>query len=378
MAYPSGTVLGMAEQRKAREYLRVSYDRSGRERSQDEQADENAKAAAAHGLTLGRPYRENGSRSASRYGTKVRDAFAELLADLGKGRFGADVLILWESSRGSRKMAEWVTLIELCEARGVSILVTTHGREYHSANARDRRSLLEDGIDSEYESAKTSQRQLRAAAANAAAGKPHGPAPYGYTRRYDAVTRKLVAQEPDPVEAPVVREVYARLLAGHSLRAISRDLETRGVRNDSGTPFSAQHLRDMVLRPAYAGLRSHHQDRAERRARPLNGAVKGTWPALVDQATYFAVRRLLNRAGAQDGPARPRPAPAVHDRPLRCLRRAAGRDRPARRPGISVPRQRLRPHRQSRSGRARRGRHARLPQPTRRVRGAAGRRPRRG
>jgi DNA invertase Pin-like site-specific DNA recombinase len=283
----------MAEQRKAREYLRVSYDRSGRERSQDEQHDENAAAAAAHGLTLGRPYRENGSRSASRYGTKVRDAFAELLADLRKGRFGADVLILWESSRGSRKVGEWVELIDLCEQRSVLIHVTTHQRTYDPANARDRRSLLEDAVDSEYESAKTSQRQRRAAAANAAAGKPHGPAPYGYVRRYDPVTRKLVAQEPDPVEAPVVREVYARLLAGHSLRAISRDLEARGVRNDSGTPFSAQHLRDMVLRPAYAGLRSHHQDRTERRARPLNGAVKGTWPALVDQATYFAVRRLL-------------------------------------------------------------------------------------
>ena len=38
--------------RVGREYLRVSYDRSGRERSQDEQHTENARACAERGLRL--------------------------------------------------------------------------------------------------------------------------------------------------------------------------------------------------------------------------------------------------------------------------------------------------------------------------------------
>ena len=70
-----------------REYLRVSLDRSGRARSVEEQHDDNAKAAADRGITLGKHYVDN-SVSASRYSTKSRDGFKDLMTDLDKGRFG--------------------------------------------------------------------------------------------------------------------------------------------------------------------------------------------------------------------------------------------------------------------------------------------------
>jgi site-specific DNA recombinase len=40
-----------------------------------------------------------------------------LIADLEQDRFGAQVLMIWESSRGSRRVGEWVRLLELCEQR---------------------------------------------------------------------------------------------------------------------------------------------------------------------------------------------------------------------------------------------------------------------
>ena len=46
----------------AREYLRVSLDKSGRERSQDEQHQDNQRVADEHGWTLGDPYRDTGRR----------------------------------------------------------------------------------------------------------------------------------------------------------------------------------------------------------------------------------------------------------------------------------------------------------------------------
>ena len=92
--------------------------------------------------------------------------------------------------RGSRKVGEWVELIESCEKAGVKIAVTTHGRCYALSNPRDRRSLLEDAVDSEYESAKSSKRIKRDAAAAAVDGMPHGRIPFGYRRIYDPVTRK--------------------------------------------------------------------------------------------------------------------------------------------------------------------------------------------
>lgn len=266
----------------AREYLRVSMDRSGRQRSVNEQHDDNERAAVAHGLQLGEPYREARDVSASRYSRKVRGGFAALLADLENDRFGADALVLWESSRGSRRVGEWVTLIELCEERGVQVFVTTHGRAYDPSNARDRRSLLEDAVDSEYESAKVSTRAKRAAASNAAAGRPNGSPPLGYRAVYDPRTGRLLNWEPHPDEAPLVVELFRRLAAGHSLRAIARDWKTRGILNDSGTPYSSQHLRQTALRVTYIGKRSHRGEITE-----------ATWPAIVDESVFWQVQRII-------------------------------------------------------------------------------------
>jgi site-specific DNA recombinase len=274
--------------RTGREYLRVSKDRSGRQRSVEEQHHDNLAAAAERDITLGNPYAEDGAVSASRYGRKSRGGFGKLLTDLRSGRFRDDELWLWESGRGSRKVSEWVELIELCEKRSVSVYVTAHRRLYDPANARDRRSLLEDAVDSEYEVAKMSQRIRRAHAALAAAGKPNGKPPYGYRRIYDPRTREG-RQEIDPNEAKVVRELFTRLGAGHSLRSIERDFTARGIKSRTGKMLSVQYLRKWATREAYAGRRVH---------RPNSGApatvTEATWPALVDPVLFDRVQQILS------------------------------------------------------------------------------------
>jgi site-specific DNA recombinase len=76
------------------------------------------------------------SISASRYFRGVRGGFDALIADLEQDRFGAQVLMIWESSRGSRRVGEWVRLLELCEQRAVLIFVAAHGRCYEPGNGR--------------------------------------------------------------------------------------------------------------------------------------------------------------------------------------------------------------------------------------------------
>ncbi|MFF0269496.1 recombinase family protein [Kribbella sp. NPDC004536] len=279
----------------AREYLRVSVDKSGRQRSPEEQHDDNAQAAGALGVTLGEPYRDVGS--ASRYARKGREDFVRLVGDLKAGRFDADILWLWESSRGSRKVSEWAELIELCEECGVRIHVTTHARTYDPANHRDRRSLQEDAVDSEYDSAKRSDQVNRAMQANAKLGLPHGRTPLGYRRIYDPTTRKLVRQEPDPATAPLIRELFARLEAGHSLRGIATDWEARGITNASSRPFTPAHLRTIAACRAYVGEREHTPGRRGSHTKPGQKpvtVVQGNWEALVPKATFLAVQHILS------------------------------------------------------------------------------------
>ena len=299
-----------------REYLRVSQDASGRARSITEQNDDNLHSAERHGFTINGEAYSDVAISASRYARKIRGDFARLLADLEGGRFGADVLVLWESSRGSRQVGEWDRLIKLCEARGVLIHVTTHARTYDPRRARHRRTLLEDAIDAAYMSDKASDAIVRAAKANAKAGLPHGRVAFGFKRVYEVTAngrRVLVGQVPHEKEAPVVVELFDRLHKGESLRSIARVFRERGVVNRSGKPFSPEHLRDVALRACYGGYRVRTpvkpgEDDPAPAPGSLDGAVKAVWEPLVDLQVFNDVRARLQSPQRKTH----RPGRAVH------------------------------------------------------------------
>lgn len=290
------------EQLIVREYLRVSKDVRQTGRSPDQQHAENAREIRQRGWKLhpAAPYRDT-DRSASRYAKKPREDFKRLIGDLESDEFDADVLAIWESSRGSRRVGEWVDLVDLCKSRGVQIWVTTHRRLYDPANARDRRSLLEDAVDAEYESDKTSERRRRSARASADAGRPHGRNTYGYLRIYDDRTRELLRVEPHPEQAPIVQEVARRVLLGDAFYTIARDLNRGGVppRRGKRVPpyenagWSPSAVKQMLRLPAYAGKRDYR------------GAIvgDGMWPALINFEDWQRLQTIVagtHRKGPRD------------------------------------------------------------------------------
>jgi site-specific DNA recombinase len=284
--------------KRAREYLRVSLDKTGKNESPARQHDENAAAVTGLGLILGGPYAEPHAVSASRWSEKARAEFERLVFDLDGGRFGAEVLVIWESSRGGRSVTDWDRLINACERARVLIYVTTHVRLYDPGNARDRRSLQEDAVDAEYDNAKRRTAVVATTSRRAAGGEAHGRIRFGYARRYDESNRKVFAEELHPAESALVAELYRRLLAGGSLRGIERDwaergILTRGQRNAPPHPFLAVDLRGMALNAAYAGLRVRQPKGAKRTTGSVEGAVPAKWPRIVDPDVYYAVRALL-------------------------------------------------------------------------------------
>ncbi|MGW8483590.1 recombinase family protein [Microbacterium sp. NPDC055903] len=290
-----------------REYLRVSQDRSGTGKSPNQQHDEMVEGAQRQGWVLHpHPYRDT-DRSASRYARKTREGFAELMADLEEDRFSADMLGIWESSRGSRRTGEWLDLIELCAERDVRIWVLTHGRVYDPTNARDRRSLREDASDAEYESDKTSERLRRDMRANALKGRPHGKQIYGYERVYDHSTGQLVGVIEHPEHGPVVREAARRVLAGEAYYAIAKDFNARGIppRRRAFTSrrevlgWTPPAVKQMLSMPAYAGLRQHQGKILE--------DVQAIWPPLIEPEAWHRLQAVMagrSQQGANTWPAK--------------------------------------------------------------------------
>jgi site-specific DNA recombinase len=235
------------------------------------------------GATVVDVYPDDG-RSASRFATKTRDEWTRLRSDIDAGRL--DLVWLWEVDRGGREVEDWAGFLNQCRRRGVKVYVHTHGRLYDPRVPRERRGLLEDGVDAEYDSEKKSLNVRRSLAANAVAGKPHGPTTYGYDRVYkidDSGRRQFVKQQPHPDHAPVVADIFSRIARGVPMSHIVADLNAAGVPSPKGGAWQNCTVRLIARNAAYVGERRHRGE--------VHEAI---WPPLVDQQTWVAVQTWLN------------------------------------------------------------------------------------
>lgn len=291
----------------AREYLRVSKDKSGRMRSTAETHSDNIAHAEREGWTLGEPYAELKDVGASRYSKGTRAGFEALVADLESGRFGADILIMWSSSRGSRRLSEWARFLELLEENGVKLYITSHGRLYDLSNWRDMRTMQEDGSDNEAEIAKMRAGILRAVAEDAAQGRPYSSVNVGYRVVRDQRSGKRIGWEVDPEKAPLIEELFRRVRAGDSFRAIARDWAARGVTKARGGHYSPAHLRVLATKAAYTGLRVHKGTLTE-----------AVWLPIVPRAQWWEVQRILSTGNRGNGSRRPGRGVHVYTMIIRC------------------------------------------------------------
>lgn len=295
-------------------YVRVSQDRKGRGKSVGEQEKESIEACEQQGFEVSKMFQDN-DKSASRHSKKSRPGYLAMREYLATGN--VDVLVLWESSRGSRELEEWAGLLNLCRRMKILIHVVTHHRTYDMENPRDRRTLAEDGVDSEYESDKTRERILRSVRSNQSAGRPHGKLLYGYSRMFDhrGDAQWVINEE----QAAIVREVAERVAASESLYAIAVDLNERQVPtpraaalprliekekdSEKRAKFEAElatanyqwdptQIRRLCGNPAYMGKRAvGGQDKQWR----IVGDA--TWDAIIEDQTWQACANIINDEG---------------------------------------------------------------------------------
>ena len=270
--------------RRAIIYTRVSSDTSGVGRSVSEQETECRALCEAEGWTVADVLTDN-DVGASRYSRGERTAYARLEEVLQPG----DVLVTWEASRTTRDLEAYVSLRNLCAER--SVLWSYSGRTYDLNSGTDRFLTGLDALLSEQEAERTRERLMRSVRSRAAKGRPHSRPPFGYRRDTDPDTGRLLGWKIDPGPADTVREIFARFLAGHTIRSIYRDLAERdvyaGTYGGKPSKWSAKLIRQILRRESYAGLRI------------LRGEIvgEGTWEPIVSQGDYFKAAALLDTPG---------------------------------------------------------------------------------
>lgn len=264
-------------------YCRVSSDPRQHGKSVSEQETECRAVATRNGWNIGEVLVDN-DRGASRYSRKDRPAYRRLAEILAAG----DVLVTWEASRAQRDLKAYLQLRDLCAER--EVLWCYSGKVHDLTAGDDRFTTGLDALIAEREVEMSRDRVLRAARANAAAGRPHGKPAYGYRIVRDPDTGQPVDRVPDPVAAPVVREILTRVLSGDSVYAITTDLTARRIpaphqpRDAEPEPWGRTTVRRIAANPTYAGLRTHH------------GKIvgPGTWEALITPDEHQRIVAMLN------------------------------------------------------------------------------------
>ncbi|WP_165368517.1 recombinase family protein [Serinicoccus sediminis] len=260
-------------------YARVSLDlHEGR--STAEQEAECRAWADREGWDVTRVITETGSASRYASGTRARTRWADLTAAITSGQH--DILLTWEASRATRQLAEYAELADLCATHHVLWGYSGTVHDLATRDARFRTGL--DALLAQDESARTSERVRRSSRARAAAGRPHGKLPYGYRREYDPTSGALLRQVPDEDTAPIVREIYARILDGDGCATIAKDLTRRDItppRPPTSRTWPAQQWLPVTVKrigtsPTYAARRVHQ------------GTIVGDadWPPLVTVDTW--------------------------------------------------------------------------------------------
>lgn len=239
--------------------------------------------------------------SASRYARKSRPDYAQLLEHISSNQ--CEMISLWEVTRGSRQVGEWVHFLDLCRDRGVLIRIFDDSEQttYDPRRQRDREFLINEGIKAEAEVERLRSRVSVGIVDAAEQGRPPGPLLYGYTRIYGPPTgtsvsasgnrRREITQVVDEKEAAIVRQLARDTLAGLPLQTQANRLNAAGVPTGSGRGvWTGERINRLLRNPGYEGHRVH------------GGRVvaEGVWPAILDSETATQLRALLEAPGRRN------------------------------------------------------------------------------
>jgi site-specific DNA recombinase len=220
-------------------------------------------------------------------------------AELARG----DVLLLTDTTRLSRSQ-ELAPLIDRLRFRGVRVVGVLDGYDSNSPQARMQAGL--SGLMSAELRASIASRTHSSLTMRAQQKKPVGKPCYGFAVSGDVIE----------AEAVVVREIFARLAEGDSLREIARDLNARSVRSPRDGGWRVSGLHELVRNERMIGRVVWNRSRwvtdpdsgvRSRVERPASEWIITEGPPIVDRAAWDRVQARMTERVRLFGGRGPRP-----------------------------------------------------------------------
>jgi len=223
-------------------YTRISTDEAHQPYSLEAQAVKlKAYAESQEGWRIVRRFTDQASGA-----SLERPGLQRALREAEAKRF--DLLLVYRVDRLGRSVRGLAQILEQLDSAGVLFRSATEPFDTSSSAGRMMVQML--GVFAEFERATIVERVIAGMERKAARGEWTGGAlPFGY--RLDPDRRHL---EPEPAEAAVVREIFARYAERlEGAQTIGRWLSKRGYRTKHGKPFNPQAVLTILRNRAYLG-----------------------------------------------------------------------------------------------------------------------------
>jgi DNA invertase Pin-like site-specific DNA recombinase len=207
--------------------------------------------------------------------TDDRPDFQRMIKDSAKQIF--DVIIVWKLDRFARNRYDSAHYKAILRKNGVKVISATEAIS-EGAEGILLESLLE-GI-AEYYSVELGDKVKRGLTENALKARHNGGIiPYGLMvdegRKY----------QPDPLTAPVVREIFERYADGDSVADIRESLSARGVKTKTGgDQLNFNSIRNMLQNRKYLGEYRYGEQ-----------IIPDAYPAVVTQELFDRAQERLER-----------------------------------------------------------------------------------
>lgn len=262
-------------------YLRISEDRDATLRSVDNQRSD----VLAHVERLGRTVTaEFADNDISAYGTKLRPGYKALAEAVAAGPC---TVAVWHLDRLYRRPRELEALLDLVEHHAVRIETVRGGSiDLNTHEGRLQARLLVSMAS--YESGHKADRIRLAARRSAERGDWHGGRKFGYQLVGDG------SAVLDPIEAPIIREIADRFLAGESIRSITTWVNTLGIPTlRGGVCWHTNSIRQVLASARIAGLRAYEPKDGTPPSIFRSTIGPGRWPAIISPAEREQIHAVL-------------------------------------------------------------------------------------
>lgn len=253
-------------------YARYS-SHSQKEESIEQQVDECMAFAVQNGFKVIEVYADKAVSGK----TDRRTNFQRMMRDAERRGFA--VVIAYKSNRISRNMLQALTYEAKLEQFGIR---TLYAKEEFGNSAAGRFALRTMMNVNQFYSENMAEDIRRGLADNAANCKVNGALALGYKRGEDG---KYAIDEP---AAAVVREIFDRVIIGHSYVSIANDLNTRGIKTKSGGQWNKNSFHRMLENDVYIGVYRHS-----------GVVVKDGVPPILEKGVFYAVQDILEKKRAR-------------------------------------------------------------------------------